>query len=138
MKPLMTLGLMMTLVAATAGSAAADASRRGLPVAYAAIDGASGMVVAYGGKGTAAANSSRQQTSNNIVVTFSGRFPSDITPDKVILQTTAKLAYYEVAGAKVEDATPTQIVVRIYTWESFSTATYQGDVWVTAYVGRTP
>jgi hypothetical protein len=119
---------------AVPSSWASGQSKSGASIAQARVDGASGNIDSFGGKGTVSAVSSG--SGGFYFVTFNGHYPADINSGKVILQTTCNSGAYGVSNSYVSSATPTQINVGVYCWTS-STLTYvANDVFVNVYAGQ--
>jgi len=130
-----SVAMALSLATATQAGTLASAARQGLPVAYARMT-TGGVLQAFGGKGTSAATSSGNAFQKDVV--FTGRYPQDITPSKVILQSTVQSSYYGVSNADVVSASPTEIRVRVYSWRSdiISSSGVSGDTFVTVLVGK--
>ena len=131
----LAIGLAAAAALAAAPAAwASGASKSGAAIAQARVNGSTGAVQAFGGKGTISALSSG--SGGFYFVTFNGHYPADITSSKVILQTTCNSGAYGVSNAYVSSATPTQINVGVYCWTS-STLTYvSNDMFVNVYAGQ--
>jgi hypothetical protein len=111
-------------------------SKSGVAVAYAKADILNQVVLSFGGKGTTAAEATSGDGLNFIEVTFTGKYPKDITADQVIINATAQTSFFPVANAIVSDVNPTQLVVQVSAWVS-NTQEGNGEiVFFTVYLGR--
>ncbi len=129
------LSLSFAIGLTSPAQATVDMSKKGGSIAYAKLSVATGSVVAFGGKGTAQASSSG---GGFWTVTFTGKYPEDITADHLILQSSCQSFDYGVANSYVQSASPTEIVVGIYCWKSDTLLPDGGDAFVNVFFGRLP
>src|SRR5215475_4579614 len=100
------VGIVAGVLLFQVGSAAAGPAKNGKAVIYAKVDTNDGTVLSFGGAKTTGATGS-PIGSNTVDVTFTGKYPMDITPDQVIVQATCEFGNFCVANATVLAATPT-------------------------------
>jgi hypothetical protein len=129
------IAMIASLATTATATTSASEAKKGAVEAYAAIDIGACTILGFGGKRATAA------TAGSCVlgfgqVTFTGKFPTDITASKVILQTTAQSSFFDITNAYVVSATPTTIVVGISDWQSGALAP-QADVdYVSVFIGQ--
>ena len=143
MRKLITTVAALVMVAAmlqagsvkASGASIISASKTGVAVAYAKASIGAGSVLSFGGKGTTSAVAG----GGNIgftYVTFTGKYPSGLTANQVILNATAQSWDYGVANAEVISVNSTQLVVSVSGWIS-DTKVYTGETaFLTVYLGR--
>jgi hypothetical protein len=134
MMALVCAGLLVTCVQTTHAGSVAGAAKKGAAVGYARID-VSGAVVAFGGKGTTNVASIADGFGTQ-TVTFTGKYPDDLTADKVIVTTTAQALNYGVSNAFVNIADATTIVVFVYDWTSTDTNQTGSSINVVLHIGQ--
>jgi hypothetical protein len=111
-------------------------SKSGVAVAYAKANIGTLSLLSFGGKGTTSAAVTGGVISNYVDITFTGKYPKDITADQVILNATAKSYDFGVANTEVVSVNPTQLVISVSGWISTNTVTHSGEtVFVTVYMG---
>jgi hypothetical protein len=111
-------------------------SKSGMAVAYAKANIGTGTILSFGGKGTTAAEVTAANLSQDIWITFTGKYPKDITTNQVILNATAQAHDYGVANARVYTANPTQIEVAVSGWISDNTSSSSGEtVFLAVFLG---
>jgi len=126
--------LVVTAATAHAGTVA-SAAKKGIPVGYASIDEVAGAVLAYGGKGTTGVTVLSHSTGQ-VSLKFTGKYPDDVSADKVIVQTTAESLSYGVTNTMVLSASPTEIVVAVYHFVSYQLGgDMSGKSFVTLMIG---
>jgi hypothetical protein len=111
-------------------------SRKGASIAYAKLSDATGTVMAFGGKGTTQAVASGG--GGYWSVTFTGKFPADVTAERLILQSSCESGNYGVANSYVASATPTEIEVVVFCWKSNTLSYDADDGFVNVFFGRLP
>jgi hypothetical protein len=120
-------------------AAAGDPRRTGVPIGYAAIDGLSGTVRAIGGRGTTSATGIPPAAGARIYrITFAGRYPFDIAPEQVVGLATANTFEFVGTSVRVASASPTEVVVDVQLWETFTASAFHTDFFLTLFLGRTP
>ena len=115
-----------------------SSSKSGAAVAFAKVNLYTGSLLAFGGKGTATATLSATDSNGWAEVTFTGKYPKDISADQVIITATCQTYNYGVANAYVSSVSSTQLVIGVYGWKS-DTTSYQGDsVFFSVFIGQQP
>jgi hypothetical protein len=140
-KGMMAAFALFVVVAVAWGAVKPSAqSKGGAAVAFAKANIAQSLVNGFGGKGTTFAQVSDVNVGQGeIELTFTGKYPKDITADTVIVNVTPEISVAScVANAFVNSASPTEIVIRVNVWRSDSLTPVAGGVFVTVYVGQTP
>lgn len=89
-----------------------------LGYAHINVSGGVGSVGTSGGTGTTSVTVAQAAGTGNYSVTFNGVYPSTTTASKVVLLCTAASLQYGVCNSNVTSATPTQVVVNVWTWAS--------------------
>ena len=139
MKKLVSTVTICAVVAMFAPSPLAIAgspSKSGAAVAFAKVNLGTGNLVTFGGKGTKSASITDTDIGSYAEVTFTGKYPKDVTTDQIVINATCESDNYGVANAFAVSATSTQLVIGVYGWES-DTQTYQGDrVFFTVFIGQ--
>ncbi|HUI05957.1 MAG TPA: hypothetical protein VL486_03015 [Verrucomicrobiae bacterium] len=110
-------------------------SKSGVAVAYAKAYIGGPTLLSYGGKGTTSAAITDSDTNSFVNITFTGKYPKDLTLDEVIVNTPCQSLDYGVANGNVVSATSTQIDVEVYGWVSESGAANGETVFVTLFLG---
>lgn len=113
-------------------------SKAGKVVAYAKVDSVFGTVLSFGGNRTRTASAVVDVSGYQTTITFTGRYPSSITPDKVIINSTCNSTGFIVSNASVVSVSPTTLVIRVYNWASNTTNIGNGIVFVSVFIGKTP
>ena len=94
-------------------------------------------VATFGGSDTSNA-SAVHSSVGQYTVTFTGAYLATITPDDVVINTTAESLNYGVTNTFVVSASPNQIVIYVYVWTS-STLTYlDNNIFISVNVGTSP
>jgi hypothetical protein len=142
-KFLMTVvALAIVVVMFRAGSVKAAAvkpsaqSKSGAAVAYAKVDLLAGSLLSFGGKGTTSAVISDSSVSNWVDVTFTGKYPKDVTEDQVIINATCQSDDYGVANAQVISVSSSQLVIEVYGWVSDTEESNGEKVFFTVFLGQ--
>ena len=143
-KVLVTVVTLMIVAAAVVWAASnqfkpSPQSLSGVAVAFAKADIGTGDLLSFGGKGTTEATiTDRNPTSGEIQVTFTGKYPKNITKDNIILNATheSSSTFGVVADAFAYEASPTQIVIIVGEWETDTLAAVADRVFLTVYVGQ--
>ena len=115
------------------GSAIAGPDKTGQAIAFAHVN-ANSTIASFGGKGTTSVTVSG--FTGLYVVTFTGNYPATITPDKLIINSTAKSFDYGVTNAYISSANKNHIVVRVFVWRSYDATALSNDVFVSVFLGR--
>ena len=129
------IGMIVGLATTAAATTVASESKKGVAEAYAAIDSSSCTILAFGGKRATGASTS-QCGGGIATVTFTGNFPTDITPSKVIVNSSAFASGFDVTDDGVLTATPTMIQILVADWKSDTLAGQANVNWITVFVGR--
>ncbi|MGC1677579.1 MAG: hypothetical protein WA740_08600 [Candidatus Binataceae bacterium] len=132
---LLVLGFAVVLVTSLFGTAIAGPDKTGQAVAFARIDGGSGALTAFGGKGTISASGVRN-SAGSYSVAFIGHFPKTITTNQVIINTTAESSIFGVSNGVVTAASKTEIDVSVATWVSSTLTETDNTCFVSVFVGR--
>jgi hypothetical protein len=93
-------------------------------------------VAAVGGKGTTSAPAEFIPTFGSYSVTFIGKYPAAITPDRRIVTSTARSSAFGVTSAFVSSASKTHIEVTVFVWKSSTLEALPAEVFVTISYGR--
>src|SRR5437868_1082270 len=112
----MLVAVLFTPASPAHAGSAASAAKKGASVGYARI-ATDDTVLAFGGKGTTGVVSTAVVPGEH-QVTFTGKYPADITIDKVILNSTSEATNYGVTNARVTAASATEIQVDLFDWRS--------------------
>ena len=80
-----------TITSPAQASSVAGAAKKGAPVGYAKID-QSGAVLSFGGKGTTAVTTNTASPGARVVV-FTGKYPSDIAQNNVVVLSAGRLVF---------------------------------------------
>jgi len=121
---------------ATAFTVASEA-KKGVVEAYAAVDTATCTLVTFGGKRVTGATLGSLCGVGFGNVTFTGKFPSDITSNKVIVNTTGRsFVSNSVTSAIVVNATPTTITIGFNAWDSAGLTNEPDTVYIAVFVGQ--
>ena len=129
------IGMILGLATTAAATTVASESKTGVAEAYAAIDTSSCTILAFGGRRATGASASLCG-GGIATVTFTGKFPTDITPSKVIVNSSALAAAFDVTDDGVLAATPTTIEILVADWKSDTLAGQSNVNWITVFVGR--
>jgi hypothetical protein len=125
----------LCLAATSMAGNVASAAKKGLSIATARVTSA-GAIDSFGGKGTTGAIAA-VHLGGLYTVAFTGKYPSDIATNKVIVQATSEEGVYGVANAHVATATPTEIDVDVATFKTDGSDTPSLDnFFVTVFVGQ--
>ncbi|MFZ1889223.1 MAG: hypothetical protein WAU33_14420 [Candidatus Binataceae bacterium] len=132
---LLVLGFVLVLMTSLIGTAIAGPDKTGQAIAFARVDGSSGAVTGFGGKGTTSASGARN-SAGSYTVTFTGHFPKSITPNLLIINTTAESNDFGVSNGVVIAASATEIEVDIATWVSSVLTETDNNCFVSVFFGR--
>lgn len=127
------------LVPWIAPAAPNSASKSGAAVAFAKVRLDSGAILTFGGKGTKTAEMSDFLANGFVDIKFVGKYPKDLSSDQVILHATAQSSTgvnFGVANAMVLNATPTELLIRVYGWKSDTLALGAMRLFLTAFIGE--
>ncbi|HXC50509.1 MAG TPA: hypothetical protein VN634_06495 [Candidatus Limnocylindrales bacterium] len=116
-----------------AGSVA-SAAKKGAAVGLANVSLFAGTIASKGGKGTTDVTIT-SFSPGFVDLKFTGKYPDDITPGNVILQSTAQSANYSVTNGFVSSASPTEIDVTIYEWSSDTLNNQTDNVFIALFIG---
>jgi hypothetical protein len=130
---LMCAGLVFQCSQTVHAGSVASAAKKGAAVGYAKV-AINGTVLAYGGKGTTGVTSFADGGAQT--VTFTGKYPDDLSPGKVIATSTAEASIYGVTNLTVGIANATTIVVTVYDWKSDNTNNWGSDIHVVLHIGQ--
>ena len=119
-----------------AGVKPSSQSKSGAAVAYAKASISTGSILSFGGKGTTSAVVSGTDSNSYVDVTFTGKYPKDITEDQVIINATAQSSDYGVANTVVISATSSQLVVEVSAWVSDTEVANGETVFLTVHLGQ--
>jgi hypothetical protein len=126
----------LTAVMPTRSAWAGSPAKSGVASAFAKVNIGAGGLLTFGGKGTTAAAVSSTDSNSYAEVTFTGKYPKDITSDKIVITATCESDNYGVANAYVSSVSATQLVIGVYGWKS-DTLEYQGDrVFFSVFIGQ--
>ena len=82
--------------------------------------GANGALLASGGGDTTSVSVAHTASSGYYEVTFNGTYTLSFGANSVIINSTAESTQWGVTNAYVVSATANQIIVGVYTWQSFT------------------
>jgi len=132
---LLVLGFAVALITSLFGTAIAGPDKTGQAIAFARIDGTSGTVTGFGGKGTTSASAVRDEAGVYEVI-FTGHFPKNITTNLLIINTTAESNNFGVSNGFVIGASATEIDVEVDTWTSNVLTEVDNNCFVSVFAGR--
>jgi hypothetical protein len=129
------IGVILGLATTAGATTVASESKKGVAEAYAAIDTSSCTILAFGGKRATGASASLCG-GGIALVTFTGKFPTDITPNNVIVNSSAGSSAFDITNDLVLTANPTTIEIDVSDWKSDTLAGQSNVNWITVFVGR--
>jgi hypothetical protein len=115
-------------------SSIASTSKSGVAIACAKVNIATASVLGFGGKCTTAAVASGGDSNAYTFVTFTGKYPKDISTNNVIINLTTKANNYGVANGYIWTANATQLVIEVDGWISDTLAAGNETVFLTVFV----
>jgi len=124
------------LLLGTVHPAAAGPSKNGKAVAYAKVDLNTPSVLSFGGPKITAASAMNAGGPGSTDVTFTGKFPTGVTPDQVILQATCESGAYCVSNADVISVDATTLVVYVAGFVSNTTTSIGNRAFLTVFIGQ--
>jgi hypothetical protein len=136
---LLSLLVMSSFVFLATAAQAGGPATGGVAIGFARVKLDDGTVSAFGGKGTKSVTTGPSGTG--LLVSFTGKFPKNLTSDQVIVQATAEASdgqLLAVANGIVSLATKDQIVVTVNGWLAATATPIDGYVFLTLYAGVPP
>ena len=131
-----TVVISAALLLGSALPAAAGPSKNGKAVAYAKVNLNTPQVLSFGGAKITAAAATDAGGPGNAYVTFTGKFPTGVTMDQVILQATCESGLYCVANAEVVGVTATTLQVYLAGFVSSSEVNLGNNAFLTVFIGQ--